>query len=77
MIWIPMFFMLAVTFTALIQIIIVRFIKLGSGNFQLLSDGMQLIFAILLLGLGLVIAFKSVHTLFLDKNKEEKKAEAA
>jgi len=48
MIWLPMFFMLGVTFTALVQIIIVRFTRLGSGNFQLLSDGMQLIFAILL-----------------------------
>jgi carbon starvation protein len=74
MIWIPMFFMLGVTFTALVQIIIVRFTRLGSGNFKLLSDGMQLVFAILLVGLGLVIAFKSIHTLFFDKHKDEGKA---
>lgn len=77
MIWIPMFFMLGVTFTALIQIIIVRFTRLAGGNFKLLSDGMQLIFAILLVGLGIVIAFKSIHTLFLDKKTKDATQEAA
>jgi carbon starvation protein len=37
---------------------------------------MQLVFAILLVGLGLVIAFKSIHTLFFDKHKDEGKAAA-
>ncbi|MBI9095659.1 MAG: hypothetical protein JEY71_12320 [Sphaerochaeta sp.] len=52
-----------------------RFTRLGSGNFQLLSDGMQLIITLLLVGLGLAIAYKSIHTLFFEKgNKEEKTA---
>ena len=69
MIWIPIVFMLGVTFTALFQIIIVRFGRLSSGNFVLLTDGMQLVFALLLVGLGLVIAIKSIHTLFFEKDQ--------
>jgi carbon starvation protein len=76
MIWVPMFFMLAVTFTALAQIIISRFSRLISGNFVFLSDGMQLIFGILLVGLGLVIAFKSVKTLFFSGKDEKSEDEA-
>lgn len=76
MIWIPMFFMLGVTFTALLQIIIVRFTRLASGNFTLLTDGMQLVFALLLVGLGLIIAIKSIRTLFFEKGAKEQKAAA-
>ncbi len=76
MIWVPMFFMLGVTFTALFQIIIVRFGKIGSGNFILLDDGMQLVFALLLVGLGLIIAVKSIRTLFFEKDKQEEKTAA-
>jgi carbon starvation protein len=76
MIWVPMFFMLAVTFTALAQIIVSRFGRLLSGNFVFLSDGMQLIFGLLLVGLGVVIAFKSIKTLFFSGKEEEEVAEA-
>jgi carbon starvation protein len=76
MIWIPMFFMLAVTFTALGQILISRIGRLLSGNFVFLSDGMQLIFGTLLVGLGIVIAFKSIKTLFFSKNEKSNDEEA-
>jgi carbon starvation protein len=76
MIWIPMFFMLAVTFTALAQILISRIGRLASGNFVFLSDGMQLIFGTLLVGLGIVIAFKSIKTLFFSKNEKSDDEEA-
>ncbi|MFA7128571.1 MAG: carbon starvation protein A, partial [Sphaerochaeta sp.] len=65
-----------VTFTALFQIIIVRFTRLASGNFTLLTDGMQLVFALLLVGLGLIIAIKSIRTLFFEKGAKEQKAAA-
>ena len=57
MLWGPMVIMLTITFTALGQIIYNAFVKLlGNGEFVLMADGLQLVFAILLVGLGLVVA---------------------
>ena len=67
MLWAPMFIMLAVTFTAIIQIIYSIVLKiLKTGSFVLLSDGLQIVFAALLLSLGFLVTITSLKKL-LDK----------
>ena len=56
MLWIPMVIVLIVTFTALILTIQVKVALLISGGFSLSRDFLQLIFAILLFGLGIMVA---------------------
>ena len=70
MLWVPMFFMMAVTFTALGMTIY----KL-SGAFATTSLGntLQLIFAVLLLILGVIVAVQGVKKLF-EKNEEKEVA---
>ena len=68
MLWVPMFFMMAVTFTALGMTIY----KL-SGAFATtglsLGNTLQLIFAVLLLCLGVIVAIQGVRKLFEKTNK--------
>ena len=69
MLWIPMFFMMAVTFTALGMTIY----KLGGAFLSTgltLGNTLQLIFAILLLILGVIVAVQGVKKLF-EKNTEK------
>lgn len=72
MLWAPMFFMMAVTFTALGMTIY----KL-SGAFATtglsLGNTLQLIFAVLLLILGVIVAVQGVKKLF-EKNEEKEVA---
>ncbi|MDR2631160.1 MAG: carbon starvation protein A [Spirochaetaceae bacterium] len=70
MLYLPMFIMLAVTFTALIFTIQAKGGKLFDGTFSVAADGLQLIFAILLLALGIMVAVSGVSKL------SEKKAAA-
>ncbi|MFA6845107.1 MAG: carbon starvation protein A [Sphaerochaetaceae bacterium] len=70
MTWAPMFIMLAVTFTALSQIVVKKIGLVGNAGFKFASDGMQLVFAVLLICLGLVIAFNSIKKLFFDKDEK-------
>ncbi|MBE6051121.1 MAG: hypothetical protein E7214_10845 [Clostridium sp.] len=57
MLYIPMFVMLLVTFTVLVQAVVNIFKKIFvTGNFVFLTDGLQLIFAILLMSLGIMVA---------------------
>lgn len=63
MLWIPMFFMMAVTFTALgltIYKLGTAFVKTGLD----LGNTLQLIFAILLLILGVIVAVSGIKKLF-------------
>ena len=75
MLWVPMFFMMAVTFTALGMTIY----KL-SGAFATtglsLGNTLQLIFAVLLLILGVIVAVQGVKKLF-EKNEEKEEKEVA
>ncbi len=66
----PMFIMLAVTFTALIQktVALVRNIMAGQATF--LVDGLQFIVAILLMVLGVLVAFSCLKKLFTAKKQE-------
>jgi carbon starvation protein len=63
MLYVPMFIMLAVTFTALIFTIRAKGGKLFDGSFNVAADGLQLIFAILLLALGIMVAVSGVSKL--------------
>jgi carbon starvation protein len=67
MLWAPMFIMLAVTFTALIFTIKAKGGLLFSGGFKFEADGLQLVFAILLLILGIMVAVSGVKKL-AEKN---------
>ena len=62
MLWIPMFFMLAVTFTALSMTIVKLGKALFTGGLDL-GNGMQLVFAVLLLVLGVIVAIQGVQKL--------------
>ena len=68
--YIPMFVMLAVTFTALIQKIIALVSNIASGQATFLVDGLQFIVAILLMVLGVLVAFSCLKKLFTAKKQE-------
>lgn len=63
MLYAPMFIMLAVTFTALAFTIYDKGIKLFDSTFNLEQDFLQFVFAVLLLGLGIVVAVQGVGKL--------------
>ncbi|MFP3090266.1 carbon starvation protein A [Treponema sp. TIM-1] len=63
MLYVPMFIMLAVTFTALIFTIRDKGGKLFNSTFSVAADGLQLVFAILLLALGIMVAVSGVSKL--------------
>ena len=65
--YIPMFAMLAVTFTALIQKTIVLVKNIAGGQATFLVDGLQFIVAILLMVLGVLVAFSCLKKLFGKK----------
>ncbi len=67
----PMFIMLAVTFTALIQKTIALVTNMVNGQATLLVDGLQFIVAILLMILGVLVAFSCLKKLFTTKKSEE------
>lgn len=80
MLWIPMFVMIAVTFTALIMTICQLGIGMSNGTYQWISgvsvtvNGasvltawgalLQLVFAVLILALGVVVAIQGIKKLF-------------
>jgi carbon starvation protein len=68
MLWGPMFIMLAVTFTALVFTIRDKGGRLLNGTFNIGTDFLQLIFAILLLALGIMVAVSGIAKL---REKEE------
>ena len=59
-----MFVMLAVTFTALVQKTIALVGSFMSGNATLLVDGLQFVVAVLLMVLGVMVAFSCLKKLF-------------
>lgn len=67
--YIPMFTMLVVTFTALVQKTIALVGNIANGNATFLVDGLQLIIAVLLMILGVLVAASCFQKLF--KKKEE------
>ena len=69
--YIPMFVMLVVTFTALIQKTIALVQNIASGQATFLVDGLQFIVAILLMVLGILVAFSCLKKLFGKKAEAE------
>ena len=67
----PMFIMMAVTFTALIQKTIALVTNMVNGQATLLVDGLQFIVAILLMILGVLVAFSCLKKLFTAKKSDE------
>jgi carbon starvation protein len=73
--YIPMFVMLAVTFTALVQKTIALAANIAAHNATFLVDGLQLIVALLLMILGVLVAYSCLKKLFTTtKNSEQIKA---
>ena len=71
--YIPMFVMLAVTFTALVQKTIALVLNIAAHNATFLVDGLQLIVALLLMVLGVLVAYSCLKKLFTTtKNSEQK-----
>lgn len=71
MLWAPMFIMLAVTLTALVMAVINILKKIFfTGGFVFLTDGLQLIVAVLLVALALMVALHGMKKLL---NKSESK----
>lgn len=71
--YIPMFVMLAVTFTALVQKTIALVSNIAAHNATFLVDGLQLIVALLLMVLGVLVAYSCLKKLFTTtKNSEQK-----
>ena len=75
MLWVPMVFMMAVTFTAL-GMTIVKLSKAFVTTGLDFGNSLQLIFAVLLLILGVLVAIQGIKKL-LEKPETEKKAERA
>jgi carbon starvation protein len=63
MLWAPMVIMLAVTFTALVFMVKQHAGTISAGTFVMGKNGLQLIFAVLLLILGVVVAFSGFKKL--------------
>ena len=61
MLYVPMVLMFIVTMTALVQAIYAIVMKLFvAGGFMIMTDGLQLVVAVLLVALGLMITFHSL-----------------
>ena len=69
--YIPMFVMLAVTFTALVQKTIALAANIAAHNATFLVDGLQLIVALLLMILGVLVAYSCLKKLFTTKKNTE------
>ena len=72
MLWVPMFSMLAVTLTALVMAVVSICKKIFvTGGFRFLTDGLQLIVAVLLLALSVMVAFHGFSKLFGKEKPQE------
>ena len=67
----PMFIMLAVTFTALVQKVIALVGNVVNGKATFLVDGLQLIVAAALMVLGVCVAYSCLKKLFTSKKNTE------
>ena len=67
----PMFIMLAVTFTALVQKVIALVGNVVNGKATFLVDGLQLIVAVALMVLGVCVAYSCLKKLFTTKKNTE------
>ncbi|WBY63766.1 MAG: Carbon starvation protein A [Thermocaproicibacter melissae] len=63
MLYVPMTVMLVVTMTALVMAVVNIFVKMGAGKFEFLTDGLQLIVAVLLMALAVMVAYHCLRKL--------------
>lgn len=70
MLWVPMFFMLVVTFSAL-GMTIVKLCKAFAAGGLTVGTTLQLIFAVLLLLLGIIVAAAGIKKLFGQKKEQQ------
>ena len=77
MLYVPMTVMLVVTMTALVMAVVNIFVKVGAGQFVFLTDGLQLIVAVLLMALAVMVVFHCVKKLFAKKPSPAPVAEEA
>ncbi len=75
--YVPMVMMLVVTFTALVQKLISLVSNVINGNATFLVDGLQLIVAVLLMVLGVLVAFSCFAKLFKTEKKTQSDTTAA
>ena len=68
--YVPMFAMLAVTFTALVQKVMALVANIMAGKAQFFVDGLQLIVAALLMVLGILVASSCLAKLFKTKKSK-------
>ncbi len=72
MLYVPMLVMLMVTFSALLMTIVKLLGRLNrDGGFSLAGDGLQLVFAVILLGLGVLVAAAGINRLRFGKPGDE------
>ncbi len=72
MMYVPIFVMMAVTFTALsIKIVELCGKLFGNLSTNLFADGLQLVFAVMVLALGVCVAWQGIKALFSGKTDEE------
>ena len=69
MLWVPMFFMLVVTFSAL-GMTIVKLVNAFAAGGLTVGTFLQLVFAVLLLILGVIVAGAGIRKLFVKKNEQ-------
>ena len=69
MLWVPMFFMLVVTFGAL-GMTIVKLVNAFAAGGLTVGTFLQLVFAVLLLILGVIVAGAGIRKLFVKKNEQ-------
>lgn len=72
MLYIPMIVMFVVTLSSLVLSVYNIFLKIFvTGGFNMMTDGLQLFFAILLMALGIMVAFKSGKKLIEPKQVQK------
>lgn len=71
MLYVPMTAMLVVTMTALVMAVINIFRKITAGSFVMLTDGLQLIVAVLLMSLAVMVVLHCSKKLFGKVEKSE------
>ncbi len=71
MLYVPMGVMLVVTMTALVEAVGNIFKKMGAGQFVFLTDGLQLIIAVLLMALAVMVVYHCMRKLFEKPSKEK------
>ena len=69
MIFVPMFFMLAVTLVALIELVFANITTFGAAKISVLGQSLQIIFGVLLIALAVIVVIECCKKLFAKESK--------